>query len=42
VLDENEPFNHQMLPVYDPKKIESKMRYHKKELEKLEALGFSH
>ena len=42
VLNENEPFNHQMLPVYDPKKIESKMRYHKKELEKLEALGFSH
>ena len=41
VLKEDEPFNHQMLPVYDPKKIESKMKYHRKELEKLEALGFS-
>jgi len=41
VLKEKEPFDHQMLPVYDPKKIKSKMNYHKKELEKLEALGFS-
>jgi transposase len=41
VLKENEPFNHQMLPVYDPKKIESKMKYHRRELEKLESLGFS-
>ncbi len=42
VLNEKEPFNHQMLPVYDPKKIESKMKYHKRELEKLKELGFSH
>lgn len=42
VLQENEPFNAQMLPVYDPKKIESKMRYHRRELEKLKALGFTH
>jgi len=42
VLEEKEPFNHQMLPVYDQKKIESKIKYHRKELEKLEALGFSY
>jgi transposase len=41
VLQENEPFNAQMLPVYDPKKIESKMKYHRRELEKLETLGFT-
>lgn len=41
VLNEKKPFDHQMLPVYDPKKIKSKMKYHRKELEKLEALGFS-
>jgi len=40
VLNESEPFNDQLLPVYDPKKIEMKMKYHIKELEKLEALGF--
>jgi hypothetical protein len=41
VLKEKQPFDHHMLPVYDPKKIKSKMKYHKKELEKLEALGFA-
>lgn len=41
VLNENKPFNDQMLPVYNPQKIALKMRYHRKELEKLEALGFS-
>jgi len=41
VLNEQKPYNDKMLPVYDSKKIESKMKYHRKELEKLEALGFS-
>jgi len=41
VLNENQPFDHKMLPVYDPNKSKSKMKYHRKELEKLEALGFS-
>lgn len=40
VLNEKKPFNEQMLPVYDPKKIESKMNYHRRELNKLEELGF--
>jgi transposase len=42
VLNENQPFDNNMLPVYDPKKIESKNKYHRKELDKLEALGFSY
>lgn len=41
VLNEKEPFNYRMLPVYDPKKIESKMNYHRRELKKLEELGFN-
>lgn len=40
VLNEKEAFNPRMLPVYDPKRIEMKMKYHKRELEKLEELGF--
>jgi hypothetical protein len=39
VLNEDEPFNPVLLPVYDPKRLEMKIRYHRKELEKLEALG---
>ncbi len=39
VLNEKEAFNPILLPVYDPKRIEMKIRYHRKELEKLEALG---
>ena len=42
VLNENQPFDPKILPVYDPNKIKSKMKYHRKELEKLEALGFSY
>ena len=41
VLKENKPYNPELLPVYDPKKIEHKINYHKKELEKLEKLGFN-
>lgn len=39
VLNEGKAFNPVLLPVYDPKRIELKIKYHRKELEKLEALG---
>ena len=42
VLNEKQAFDPMMLPVYDPKKIEMKIKYHRKELEKLEALGLIH
>ena len=41
VLTEKEPFNHQFLPVYDPNRMEMKMKYHRREIEKLEQLGYS-
>jgi transposase len=41
VLKEKQHYNPNILPVYNPEKIKSKMRYHAKELEKLETLGFS-
>lgn len=41
VLNESEAFNNRMLPVYNPRKVEMKMRYHEKELEKLKALGLA-
>ena len=40
VLNENEPFNPHFLPVYDPRKMEMKVNYHRKEIEKLEQLGY--
>ena len=40
VLEEKQPFNPLHLPVYDPKKLEMKMNYHRKEIEKLEQLGY--
>lgn len=39
VLKEKQAFNPQYLPVYDPKKLELKVKYHRKEIEKLEQLG---
>lgn len=41
VLNEREPFNPQFLPVYDPRRMEMKMKYHRREIEKLEKLGYS-
>jgi transposase len=41
VLNEKEPFNPQLLPVYDPKRMEMKMKYHRREIEKLEKLGYT-
>jgi transposase len=40
VLNENEPFNPRYLPVYDPRKIQMKVNYHRREIEKLEKLGY--
>ena len=40
VLHEKEPYNPDHLPQYDPKKLEIKMKYHRKEVEKLEQLGY--
>jgi transposase len=40
VLSENEPFNPGLLPVYNPRKIQMKMNYHRREIEKLEKLGY--
>ena len=41
VLKENKPFNPNLLPVYNPKKMEMKMKYHQREIEKLSQLGFN-
>lgn len=41
VLTEEKPFNPQMLPVYNPARMIQKMKYHQREIEKLEKLGFS-
>jgi len=41
VLEENKPFNPRFLPVYNPKKLEMKMKYHQREIEKLTQLGFN-
>lgn len=41
VLEENKPFNPHFLPVYNPKKLEMKMKYHQREVEKLINLGFN-
>ena len=40
VLSEDKPFNPQLLPVYDPRKMQMKVNYHRKEIEKLEKLGY--
>ena len=40
VLSENEPFNPRLLPVYDPRKMQMKVNYHRREIEKLEKLGY--
>lgn len=40
VLNEYEPFNPQFLPIYDPRKMELKVNYHRREIEKLEQLGY--
>jgi transposase len=40
VLSEDEPFNPRLLPVYDPRKMQMKVNYHRKEIEKLEKLGY--
>jgi len=40
VLREEEPFNPKMLPIYNPEKMIRKVKYHQRELEKLEKLGF--
>ena len=41
VLSENEPFNPRYLPVYNPMKMQMKVNYHRREIEKLEKLGYS-
>jgi transposase len=41
VLEEKHPFNPRFLPVYDPRKLEMKINYHRKEIEKLEQLGYA-
>lgn len=41
VLSEKSPFNHSILPVYNPEKIKAKIEYHQRELVKLKALGFN-
>lgn len=41
VLKERKPYNPNILPAYNPEKIKSKIKYYKKELEKLELLGLS-
>jgi transposase len=41
VLSENEPFNPRYLPVHDPKRMQMKLNYHRKEIEKLELLGYN-
>ena len=38
ILKDKKAFNPELLPVYDPIKLESKLRYHKKEFEKMQAL----
>jgi transposase len=41
VLSEKKKYTENILPVYNPEKIKHKITYHKRELEKLESLGFS-
>jgi transposase len=41
VLSENEPFNPWLMPVYDPRKMQMKVNYHRREIEKLEKLGYA-
>jgi transposase len=41
ILSERKGYNANILPVYNPEKIKHKINYHKRELDKLEALGFS-
>ena len=41
LLKERKPYNPNILPVYNPEKISSKINYYKKELEKLEQLCLS-
>ena len=40
VLEDGQPFNPNYLPVYDPQKLELKLKYHNREIEKLERLGY--
>jgi len=37
ILKDKKAFNPELLPVYDPIRFESKLRYHKKEFEKVQA-----
>jgi len=41
VLKEKQAYNPCILPIYNETKIKGKIKYHQKELEKLERLGFS-
>jgi len=41
VLKDKQAYNPNILPVYNAEKIKGKIKYHAKELEKLQALGFS-
>jgi len=38
ILKDKKAFNPELLPVYDPIKLESKLRYHRKEFEKIQSL----
>ena len=38
ILKDKKAFNPELLPVYDPVRLESKLKYHKKEFEKVQAL----
>jgi len=38
ILKERKAFNPELLPIYDPIRLESKLKYHKKEFEKVQAL----
>ena len=41
VLEEKSPYNPKIVPVYNPEKIKQKMKYFQRELDKLQALGYS-
>jgi transposase len=40
VLEEKQPFNPRYLPVIDLNKLEMKIKYHRREIDKLEQLGY--
>jgi len=41
ILEEKSPYNPKIVPVYNPEKIKQKMKYFQRELDKLQALGYS-